>query len=622
MSAAEYHAELTRSGLNLIAQAISIFDADLRLAVCNQPYRDLFDLPPELTRPGASFQDTVRHLVLRGEYGTQTDPDRAVQLRVEQARTFQPHYIERVRPNGRIISVEGAPLAQGGWVAVYTDITEIREHEEMLRLRASEASAQVLRHAERLAAANRQLAATNAALSEAQRTASASEARTRRITGMVPAHIAHMDRDYRYTFSNRQISAVFPAAGRDIIGMTGEAALGPETFARIRPHMDAAIAGQPQVFEITDAPSGRRVRIALTPDGTGGGVYILSTDVTAEVQARETVAQAGRRALAAQLTNGLAHDFGNLLTIILGLQSRLRAADLPDAAASDVEATLAAARRGAALLDQITGMTTPRDGFSQPTDPATLLRDLALMARPSLGADVALTLQMDLRGQPLLLDGGGLQDAVLNLLLNARDAMQGCGRITLSAREQGDWLDLTVQDSGPGFPPEALEQAIQPFFTTKGAAGSGLGLAMVYDLVKTAGGSLRLDNTVQGARVRLRLPRRVVRPRLVLLVEDDPEIRAHTRQMLTGMGHAVIEAASLAEAQGLTDLPGLSAILSDLQLGDGLGRDLAAAGLPMLLMTALPPGAPERQGTPCPVLTKPFDASLLAAHLQDLPDDH
>ncbi|MCV2446062.1 PAS-domain containing protein [Paracoccus sp. DMF] len=614
------HAALTRSGLNLIQQAISIFDADLRLAVCNRPYQAMFGLPDELTRPGASFQDTIRYLVHRGEYGPQDDPETAIRERVDQARTFQPHYMERKRADGRWISVEGAPLSQGGWIAVYTDITQIKRQEELLRARSEELSELVLDHAERLSAANRALAATNAALEEAKRILTESEARTRHVTAMVPAHIAHMDRDYRYTFSNNQIAAVFPGADRGIIGRAGEEVLGRETFDRIRPHMDRAVAGQPQVFEITHPPSGRRIRIALTPDPTGRGAYVLSTDVTAEVQSREALTHAAKRALAAQMTSGLAHDFGNLLTIILGLQTRLARAGLPPEQAEDVQATLAAARRGATLLDGIAALTGKREQHPQPVDLSALFEHLAAMARPTLGAAVTLehaTMNLPAR---VMLDPGALQDALLNLILNARDAMQGKGRIGLQARTAGRWLEITVTDSGPGFSDEALARATQPFFTTKGSKGSGLGLSMVYDQVKLAGGTLRLANLAQGAQVAIRLPLRAARPHLVLLVEDDDAIRSHIRELLTAQGHSVIEAGSLSEAQGLTDLPGLTLILSDLQLGDGSGAALRGRGLPVVLMTALPPGDPGRSGLDGPVLTKPFGDTELALALADTDD--
>ncbi|AXC48955.1 response regulator [Paracoccus suum] len=621
-SDAATRAALTQSGLNLIPQAISIFDANLRLAACNRSYRVMFTLPEELTVPGASFEDTIQFLVERGEYGAVPDIEDAVRQRVDQARTFQPHYMERTRANGRTISVEGAPLSEGGWIAVYTDITDIRRHEAMLRARSDELSGQVLDHTERLSAANRALAATNAALEEAKRVLTEAEARTRHVTAMVPAHIAHMDAAHRYTFSNNQLSEVFPGAAHQVIGLTAAEALGEATWARIAPQMERALAGDPQVFEITHEPSLRRVRVALTPDPGGPGVYILSTDVTAEVQAREALTHAARRALGAQLTSGLAHDFGNLLTIILALQDRLARATLPQTAADDVAATIAAARRGTALLSGLAAITAPRQIVTRPTDLTALLSDLAAMARPSLGAGTTLELALELPGGPAMIDPGPLQDSLLNLIFNARDAMQaqGGGQVTLAARLAGPWLELSVTDTGPGFAPGTIEQATQPFFTTKTGQGSGLGLSMVYDQTKLAGGTLRLRNTGTGARVTIRLPWRPVMPRMVLLVDDEAAIRAQVRDWLTAMGHAVIEAASLSEARDLADLPGLSLVLSDLQLGDGLGLELAGGPLPALLMTSLPPEHPLRAGARVPVLQKPLDPATLAAALTEIPD--
>lgn len=616
LTQAEIEAELIRSGLNLIGQALSIFDADLRLRVANRQYQAMFDLPDALTLPGTRFEDTIRFLVLRGEYGPQPDPDSAVAFRVEQARAFRPHYFERERADGRWVAVEGAPLSQGGWVTVYTDITDIKQQEALLRARSDALSDQVLHHAERLAAANRKLAATNAALSEAQRILTRTEARTRQVTEMVPAHIAHMDAQFRYTFSNRRLASVFPGAASDIVGKTVEQAHGAETFATLEPHMRRALAGEAQVFEITHPISGRRIRIALTPDREGQGVYILSTDVSAEVQAREALAHASRRSLAAQLTSGMAHDFGNLLTIILGLQSRLAARDLPADAAEDVEATLAAARRGVALLEGLSRISAPRDLTPEPALLSRLLPQLARLARPSLTEGKELHLDLDLPEGQVLLDPGALQDSLLNLILNANAAMTGPGRITLSARRNGEWLELTVADSGPGFTPEALKRATEPFYSTKKGRGSGLGLSMVYDQTKLAGGTLRLDNNPEGgARVTLRLPWRPVAPQMVLLAEDDDAIRAEVRDQLTGLGHSVIEAASLAEARALSDLPGLTLILSDIQLGDGLGHDLAGRGLPLVLMTSLPAGDALRDRADGPVLTKPFPPARLAAAL-------
>lgn len=617
MTPDELRADLIHSGLNLIGQALSIFDADLRLAVSNRQYQAMFDLPDKLVQPGTSFEDTIRHIVHRGEYGPQDDPEAAVATRVEQARTFQPHYFERQRANGKWIAVEGAPLSQGGWITVYTDITDIKQQEALLRARSEELSEQVLDHAERLAAANRELAATNAALQEAQRVLMRTEARTRQVTEMVPAHIAHLDTDYRYTFSNRQQPMVFPGSIGNVIGSTVSEALGSQTFNTLRPWIDRAFAGESQVFEMTHSPSGRRIRIALTPDRVGKGAYVLSTDVSAEVQAREALSHASKRSLAAQLTSGMAHDFGNLLTIILGLQGRLAAMSLPTGAAEDVQATLAAARRGASLLERLSMISGGREMSLQPVGLPTLMREVVALARPSLGEGVTLGLSVELPDKPLLLDSGALQDSLLNLILNADAAMSGPGHIAMSASASGEWIEITVTDTGPGFSDEALIRATEPFFSTKKDQGSGLGLSMVYDQTKLVGGTMRLDNTPGGARVTLRLPHRPVTRQMVLLVEDDDTIRRDIRDQLTGLGHAVIEAASLSEAKAMTDLPGLTMILSDIQLGDGLGLELATDKLPVVLMTSMPPGDPLRNGAAGPVLTKPFTTSRLAAALAE-----
>lgn len=631
----ETHAGLTRAGLNLIQQALSIFDRDLRLALCNRRYQDMFGFPDALVAPGATFEDTIRFLVLRGEYGPVADTEDAVRVRVDTARAFVPHYMERQRPNGRWISVEGAPLPNGGWVAVYTDITEVKLQEGLLRARSEELSGEVLANAERLAMTNRALAATNAALEETKRELIEMETRTRLTTEMMPAHIAHVGRDLRYTYSNRRLTTVLPGRPSEILGLSGREALGAATFAKIEGNLRQALAGEASVVEFTDDDSGRRIRGAFTPDRIGdgpiNGVYILSMDVTEEAQARAALTQTRKRELAAQLTSGLAHDFANLLTIILGLQTRLERMPLPPEAADQVAATLAAARRGGVLLDRIASISGRRDLRPVPVDLAAFGSELRTLAGAALSDRVTLDIRISGFDRPVLLDPGAMQDALVNLILNARDAMGAAGgRITVAARPVSDtWAEFSVRDEGPGFTPEALSRGMDPFFTTKGGEGSGLGLAMVYDQVNLAGGAMRLANAPEGgAMVTLRLPLRpvsaVASPGLVLLVEDSDPIRESVREMLRDFGHAVIEATSADEAEALAALPGLMLILSDINLagpitGVALAERLTENGclVPVALMTSLPPADPRRARAErrFAVLSKPFDAPTLAAFL-------
>lgn len=617
---------MTMAGLNLIAQGLSIYDDDLKLAVCNHRFQEMFGLPDHLTTPGARFDDTIRFIAASGEYGPVENIDELVQQRVDQALDFAPHYMERERGNGQFISVEGAPLPNGGWVTVYTDITPTKQVEHLLRARSEELTEQVLAHTEELSAANRKLAASNTSLEETKRQLTAIERHTRLTTEMMPAHIAHVDLDGYYTYTNRRLSGVFPGRPSNILGMHISDALGKSSHARIKPHLQEAYTGKSPVFEFTEDHSSRRIRVALTPD-PAGGIYVLSMDITEETQTRVALQQARRRELAAQMTSGLAHDFSNLLTIILGMQGKLENMSLDPEANDLVQGTLSAARRGGRLLNRIADMTGHRTLRPRATDMHTLLRELKILASPSLPQAMGISMLDNTPDGALLLDPGMLQDALLNLILNARDACSAAGQITVSAHIVGEtWLEISVTDTGPGFSTEALAKALNPFFTTKGSEGSGLGLPMVYDTVKLAGGDVSIGNTISGARVTLRLPYRKApdaKGGLVLLVEDSEDLRATFRDMLVDLGHSVIEATSVDEACALmADLKDISLVLSDIRLkGEATGLDLLnrlqGSGRPIILMTSLPPQDPLHQTAlkSCPVLQKPFTIEQLSALL-------
>ncbi len=622
------HDTMIAAGLNLIQQAMSIFDSDLRLVLINRPMQQMFNLPDELVQCGVSFEEVIRFLAKGGEYGEIDDLEGFIAARAKLALAFEPHYMERTRANGRVISVEGAPLPEGGWVTVYTDITETKQQEALLRARSEVLSVQVLARSEELASTNRALASSNAALEETKHQLTQMEAHTRLTTQMMPAHIAHLDRDRRYTFSNRRLRDVMPGSIDEIVGLSASDALGASTFSVIDPYLQRAFDGTPSVFEFTHEPSSRRIRVALTPetaDDTINGVYVLSMDVTEETQTRVALQQTRRREMAAQLTSGLAHDFSNLLTIILGLQGKLeRMTDLPPDADHLITATLAAARRGGGLLHRIADMTSPRAFRPVPTKLSVFLSELNTMAAPTLGQDHQLYIQCEAPDGSFNIDAGMLQDSLLNLILNARDAAPRGTQITLTARAVREtWLELEIADQGAGFSEQALDQALQPFFTTKGGEGSGLGLAMVYDMTKLAGGDIRLFND-EGAHVVLRLPLRPadqqLPPGLVLLVEDSEDLRMSIRDMLIAQGHLVLEATSVHEAEALlASVPDIAYVLSDIHLsGARTGLDLAnVTDRPITLMTSLLASHPLHQiaAKRGAFLHKPFTEDALRSAL-------
>ena len=625
---------MTRAGLNLIQQALSIYDANLRLVLSNRRFQEMFDLPKSLITPGAPFADTIRYVAARGDYGPLDDLDAFVIERVEMAQSFTPHYMERTRGNGQVISVEGTPLPNGGWVTVYTDITQIKRQEDMLRARSEELSGQLSAYSQELSTTNRKLASTISALEQSQQDLQEIEARTRLTTEMMPAHIAHVGPDRRYTYSNKRLNLVMPGRPADIINRHIAEALGAQTYSMIEPYLNSALDGKSSVFEFTDDLSSRRIRTAFTPDTSESnqvsGVYILSMDVTEEAQARATLQQQSKREMASHLTSGLAHDFSNLLTIILGAQGRLAKLELPTDARQLVDATLNAATRGGALLHSIADMVGNRAPHPRAITIAEVFEQIAPLAQSALDSQHKLSLKPPKTDQHWLLDAGQLMDALLNLILNARDAIGKEGTITLAAKIVKDtWIEFVVTDTGPGFSDNALQHAFDPFFTTKGEHGTGLGLSMVYDVAKMNGGSLVLQNGFRGARVTLRLPARQAiaehPPGMALLVEDQTDLRDVFRSYLTGMGYSVIEASGVDEARALLrELPEITLILTDLQLeGEETGVDLIS-GLEntkalVLFMSSLPADHPLviRAQRMAPVLAKPFEIGDLRATLKD-----
>ena len=586
---AEHIQKLTTAGLNLITQAISIYDSDLQLVLANAQVQKMFGLPSRLVESGASFEDTIRHLADRGEYGEIEDVELFVAERLNQARAFEPHYFERTRSNGTTISVEGVPLEQGGWVTVYTDITTIKAQEELLRNRSSNLSDELLARSEELSQTNRALMAGVTALEEAKRNLTASQYRLNLTNAMTPAHIARVNPNGIYTYSNQKLHTILPNQSSDVIGKHLFEALGEDAYDHVAPGFARALMGEAPVLEFRHKQSSRHVRIAFTPETDPGGqvmgVYILSTNVTDEVNARQALVHARRRELAAQLTSGLAHDFNNLLTVILGQQGRLQAQQNLSETQQEISETIkTAAYRGAALIAELSKVDAKRDLKICPVNIMAFTGNFTRLAQAALPEGTALEITCDMPDPELMLDAGFAQDALLNLALNAGEAMEGPGTVSLDVcRTEGPKIRFTVRDTGPGFTDDALKNALAPFYTSKrGKMGRGLGLSTAFDFAKTSGGHINLANySGGGAEVTLHLPYRTPpqdAPGLVLLVEDDPSLRTTIRAQLRDLGHAVIETDNVAEALRLAHVPKVSLVLTDVMLASGgTGLELSQA---------------------------------------------
>jgi PAS domain S-box-containing protein len=256
-----------------------------------------------------------------------------------------------------------------------------------------------------------------------------------------------------------------------------------------------------------------------------GGRLTVSSDITEEKNREEELRQAQKMEAVGQLTGGIAHDFNNMLATILGnleLAEPLLA-DRPDAM-KRVRKAIGAVQKGATLVSRLLAFSRKQALEPAPTDVNALVGDLSELMHRTLGEQVAISLDFAPDLWPTSIDRNQLENAVLNLAINARDAIAGGGELTISTRNAtldgaaprngektpaGDFVALAVRDNGCGMTPDILDNAFEPFFTTKEVGvGSGLGLSMVYGFVKQSGGHVHIDSAPgDGTKVSLYLPR-------------------------------------------------------------------------------------------------------------------
>lgn len=381
------------------------------------------------------------------------------------------------------------------------------------------------------------------------------------------------------------------------------------------------------------------------------GFVKVTRDITERREAEKTLEQA-REALAhsqkmdaiGHLTGGIAHDFNNLLMVILG-SLELAEKRLPDDARirTLISNATQAAQRGAALTQRMLAFARRQDLDLKPVDVPTLVRGMTDLLQSSLGPSVQIETHFPLKLNLVHADANQLEMALLNLAVNARDAMPGGGRIVIAAREEtvkarsriklkaGRYVCLSVRDTGEGMDRATLTRALEPFFTTKGIGrGTGLGLSMVHGMTEQSGGRFvlksrkgegttgeiwlpvaKVTRPAQEERfVRDGIPR--TRPLVVLAVDDDGLVLMNTTVMLQDMGHTVFEATSGNQALDILRRErSVDLVITDHAMPKMTGAQLAAAikaerpGLPIILATGyaeLPPGVDAE----LPKLGKPF----------------
>ncbi len=390
-------------------------------------------------------------------------------------------------------------------------------------------------------------------------------------------------------------------------------------------------------------------------------------DISEQERNRQQLERSGRLDALGQLTGGVAHDFNNLLaTIEYGIQLAEQE-PAPDMRSQYHATALASVKRGAALTKRLLAFAKRQPGLAASRPVEDILRDFELLARPSIAAQIALDFRTVAPDLWVHCDIAQLENALLNLVLNARDAVTQSGkgdRITVDVRGIGEaeakglastggpqggaadkperqsrFVEFSVTDNGPGMTEEVQRRALDPFFTTKGThAGTGLGLSMVYGFVQQAGGELRIySEPGLGTTVRMVLPRgtpsgkredpmplppvRTGTGERILVVEDEPELRRMTGDMLTSLGYDVETAEDGSDA--LAKLGGGRAVdllLTDIVMPGGLdGFALArearklSPDLPVVYMSGYTGiSAAEMGEVRAPLLQKPCPPSQLA----------
>jgi PAS domain S-box-containing protein len=520
-----------------------------------------------------------------------------------------------------------------GFIGAATDITLAKEAE--LRLKAE--------------------------VEEQTRELALSEARFRAVFDTVLEVLVLMEPDGTVVELNRKEAPWRHKQPRDAIGRklwdAPTLQMYPQHKALMKKAVKQAAGGKLFVQEVRmerDGAATAYLDVSVQPvHGPDGNViYLLfeARDITDLKLAQEQLRQSQKMEALGQLTGGIAHDFNNLLTVVVGgldlISKRLDDEKLKRYA----ENALGAADRGARLTAQLLAFSRVQRLEVRPTLVAPLIHNMRPLLRNVLGPGINKEYDLDEALMPVMADPTQLEVAILNLAINARDAMPDGGVLTFSSRaidvagdpelEDGEYIQLCISDTGTGMPPEVVERAFEPFFTTKEVGkGTGLGLSMVYGMARQSGGAARIESRPgEGTAVKLLFrkaegeaakdatatadqapPDAGVQTASVLVIDDDPDVRAFIAAALEEHGYRVREA-----GDGTEGLAEIERDKPDLVIVDFLMPGLSGAEVARKIRAKLPKqpilfvsgysetDAVKRTAPDAPLLTKPFRADALA----------
>jgi len=393
--------------------------------------------------------------------------------------------------------------------------------------------------------------------------------------------------------------------------------------------------------------------VSVQPVRSGDGkiIYLLfeARDITELKAAQEQLRQSQKMEALGQLTGGIAHDFNNLLTVVVGGLDIIAKRATDPKLKRYAENALDAAERGARLTGQLLAFSRVQRLEVRPTHVAPLIENMRPLLRNVLGPGITKQFDLDQAMMPVMADPTQLEVAVLNLAINARDAMPKGGVLSFASRpvhvegepdlEPGDYIELTIADTGVGMEPQILERAFEPFFTTKEVGkGTGLGLSMVYGMARQSGGAARIESTPgKGTAVKLLFRKadegvvesvpsldeppaaaRAAPMASILVIDDDPDVRGFIVETLEEEGYNVREAADGREGIAEVERETPDLIVLDFIMPGLSGAEVARHVLdrrpdqPILFVSGYSETEAVKRTAPgAPLLAKPFRAEAL-----------
>lgn len=588
---AQFLQEVVHDALASISEGFVLFSADGRLILCNDRYRQAYPNLSDVLVPGAAFEDILRAAAERGAYGGDgSDMAAWIEDRLKR-HLLHTDPVDGCLSDGRWYRISEHATGSGGIVKILMDITELKRREE------------------ELAGQTERLEATVGALRESER-------RYRQLVELAPYGIAIWDRA-AIRFAN--------AAAASILGVGGEGGLvglGISAFIAdggpVVERLGRAAEGEGQRVECEVVrPSGERrhVEIGAYPAvyQRAAAVLLVLNDVTDRRRTEAELQRSQKMEAVGRMAGGIAHEFNNMLTAIGGF-ARLaeRSPGDRDRVVTCVREIAKASDRAAALTAQLLDFSRRRASDEMEVVAlAPLVRDLRVFLKPLMSAGIELDLQILDEDAHAVANPVTLNQAILNLALNARDAMPEGGRLCVSlavempdgaflarhkALGRGPYAVIRVTDEGGGVPAEIRDRIWEPFFTTKEPGkGTGLGLWMVYGTAQQAGGAAEMEARPdgRGSVFSIHLPAvgapdvragDDVTVRLgegdgasILLVDDEDSVRAYLKLVLEEAGCTVTEAADGLEALERWDECGglFDAVVTDVSMPRMNGPELA-----------------------------------------------